>query len=289
MLACGLAALVNPYGTDLVKTWRVIMGAPELTQIIKEHRPLAVTEPYAWPVLALAGVYLFVLFGVKPDEIRVTWLLPLVWLEQSFERCRHAALFVVVALIAIAAMWQYTRWAIWLAKNRPDFYEPDAPRRVRPWWANVFLPAMAVLVSFALQAARVPVPVIGSGWAQHSSAHWPMEVLDALKANEPKPGKPNHLFNDYSDGGFVIYHAPGYKVFVDDRCEVFGGPWLIDFVKAGQKDTATAMVKWQAEYGRFDFALTRAGTGFDDYFRTAPGWECVKRGNTAAFYKRKQD
>jgi hypothetical protein len=113
-----------------------------------------------------------------------------------------------------------------------------------------------------------------------------LEVLDALKAHEPKPSEPNRLFNDYADGGFVIYHAPGYKVFVDDRCEVFGGPWLVDFVKAGLKDTAKAMEKWQAEYGQFHFALTRAGTGFDDYFKSAPDWECVKRGEKAAFYRR---
>jgi hypothetical protein len=284
---CALAALVNPYGTDMVKTWRVIMGAPELKQIIKEHRPLDVTESYAWPVLALAGVYLFVLFGAKASEVRVTWLLPLVWLLQSFERCRHVALFVAVALVAIAAIWPHTRWAAWLARKRPDFYEPDAPTVQRPWWANVWLPALVVLLVFVLQAARVPVPVFGSGWAQHAPQYWPVEVLDALKAHEPGPGEPNRLFNDYADGGFAIYHAPGYKVFVDDRCEVFGGPWLVDFVVAGQKDTAKAIAKWEAEYGRFDFALTRADTGFDEYFRTAPGWECVKRGKTAAFYKRR--
>jgi hypothetical protein len=285
-LGCGLTALVNPYGTDLVKTWRVIMGAPELTQIIKEHRPLDVTEPYAWPVLGLAAIYVFVLAGVKPRDVRVTWLLPLVWLLQSFERCRHVALFVGVTLIAVAAMWQYTRWAVWLAKNRPDFYEPDAQRIARPWWANVWLPALLVFTSFSLQVARVPVPVIGAGWAQHSPTHWPVEVLDVLKVHEPAPGEPNRIFNDYADGGFLIYHAPGYKVFVDDRCEVFGGPWLVEFVKAGQKDTAKAMEKWQAEYGRFNYALTRTGTGFDDYFKSASGWECVKRGEKNAFYRR---
>ena len=287
-LGCGLTAFVNPYGLDLLREWQIIMGAPELTQIIKEHRPLDVTESYAWPVLGLAAVYLLVLAGVKPSDVRVTWLLPLVWLEQSFERCRHAALFVVVALAAIAPMWQYTRWAVWLAKNRPDFYEPDAPAVARPWWASVWLPAALVLTALSLQAAHVPVPVLGSGWARHSPNHWPVEVLDVLKANEPKPGEPNHIFNDYSDGGFIIYHTPGYKVFVDDRCELFGGPWLVDFVKAGQANTASAMARWEEQYGRFDFALTRTGTGFDDYFQSAPGWECVKRGDKAAFYRRKK-
>lgn len=286
-VGCALTAFVNPYGTDLVKTWQVIMGAPELKLIIKEHRPLDVTEPYAWPVLGLAAVYLFVLFGAKAREVRVTWLLPLVWLAQSFERCRHVALFVVVALVAIAAIWPHTRWAAWLARTRPDFYQPDEPQVKRPWWANVWLPAVAVLIALTLQIAQVRVPVIGSGWAQHSPVHWPVEVRDALLAHEPKPGEPNQIFNDYADGGYIIYNAPGYKVFVDDRCEVFGGPWLVDFVIAGQKDTATAMEKWQSTYGQFNFALTRADTGFDEYFKTAAGWECVKRGKNAAFYRRK--
>jgi hypothetical protein len=286
VLLCGLSVLVNPYGTDMLKAWQVIMDEPVLKEIIKEHRPLDPTEPYAWPVLALAALYLFVLAGANWREVRVMWLLPLVWLMQAVDRCRHAPLFVIVGLVAITAIWPHTRWAAWLAKNRPDFYEPDAPV-ARPWWANVWLPALAVLTALGLQVARVPVPVIGSGWAEHSSKQWPVELLDALRANEPKPGDPNHLFNDYADGGFVIYHTPGYKVFVDDRCEVFGGPWLLEFVTASQRDTAAAMARWQAEYGRFDFALTRTDTTFDEYFRTTPVWECVKRGTIAAFYKRK--
>ena len=37
-----------------------------------------------------------------------------------------------------------------------------------------------------------------------------------LKEHEPR-GERNRIFNDYIDGGFIIYHVPGYKVFVDDR------------------------------------------------------------------------
>lgn len=292
VLLCGLSVLVNPYGTNMLRAWQVIMGESVLKQIIKEHRPLDPAEPYAWPVIGFAVVYLLVLAGVKWREVRVTWLLPLVWLVQAVDRCRHAPLFVVVALVAVAAIWPHTRWAAWLAKNRPDFYEPPpgahAPGSpMRPWWANLWLPLIAVLTALGLQLSRVSVPVIGTGWAHHSPTHWPVGLLDVLKANEPRPGEPNRLFNDYRDGGFVIYHTPGYRVFVDDRCEVFGGAWLMDFVRAGQEDTATAMAKWQTEYGPFNFALTRVGTSFDEYFRTTPDWQPIKRDKTAAFYKRK--
>lgn len=290
--ACAASAFVNPYGLEMFEAWAKIMGEPVLKEIIKEHRPLDVTEVYAWPILGFAALYLFVLAGVSWREVRVAWLLPLPWLIQSFGRCRHAPLFLVCALVAVAAIWPHTRWAKRLAQSRPDFYQPDAAPVTRPWWSDVWLPVLAVLVAFSLQVARVSVPAIGYGWARHSPKHWPVELLDVIKANEPRPGEPNRLFNDYADGGYIIYHAPGYKVFVDDRCELFGGAWLEAFVRANHPDTpaaerAKAIAGWEAEYGRFDFALTRADTGFEDYFKSAPGWECLKRAPVAAFYKRK--
>jgi hypothetical protein len=325
-LGCGLAPLVNPYGLDLIYTWQVIMGEPALKQIIVEHAPVDVTKRYAWPILAFAAVYLVVLAGTfrwggvwaepkgekengragedaganpvsPPGFPRVTWLLPLVWLVMAFDRVRHAPLFVVVGLVAIASMWPHTRWARWLARNRPDYQKPlgesGEPLPRTPLMPNVLLPCAAVLTAFLLQVAQVPVPVVGSGWARFDPADWPVEVLDVVKANEPRLGEPNHVFNDYKDGGYLIYHAPGYKVFVDDRCEVYGGPWLTEFVSTGQEDTppetrAAAIAKWEADYGRFDFALTRAGTGYDDYFKASPQWECLKKTDTAAFYRRRK-
>jgi hypothetical protein len=287
--ACGLSALATPYGLDLVRTWHVIMGEPALKQIIQEHRPLDVAESYAWPVLGLAALYLFVLAGVPWRQWRITWLLPGVWLVLAFDRCRHAPLFAVAALIVVAAVWPHTRWAGWLRRNRPDLCGPPAGGSPRPMWAHLWLPAVAVLVAVVLQVGRVPVPVIGSGWARHDPGHWPVELLDVLKANEPRsPGDPHRVFNDYIDGAFLIYHTPGYKVFVDDRCEVFGGAWLTEFVRAGSGEgTAAAVASWEQRYGTFDFALTRTGTPFDDHFKGSPDWELLKRTDTATFYKRK--
>jgi hypothetical protein len=293
-VCCGAAAFVNPYGTDMLRIWRVIMDEPLLRQIIQEHRPFEFDEPYAMPAIAFAAVYLFLLAGLNWRDIRVSWLLPIVWMLQTVGRCRHVSLFVVVGLVAIAAMWPHTRWAKWLAANRPDFYEPSAAPGPRPWWASVWLPTLVVLLTLGLQAGGVRVPVFGASWAVHTEPHWPMDVLDALKEHEPRPGDPhNKIFNDYIDGAFVIYHAPGYRVFVDDRCEVFGGQWLYDFVLASHPEKtspdkrAATMAKWQSDYGNFDFALTRTVSPFDDYFKARPEWECVKRTENSALYRRK--
>ena len=135
--------------------------------------------------------------------------------------------------------------------------------------------------------ASIEVPVIGGGWARHDPRHWPVELLDVIKQYEPNSSAGCRLYNDYIDGGFVIYHAPGYKVFVDDRCEVFGGAWLTEFVAASGGNTAAAVARWERQYGPFDFALTRTGSGFDGYFRGSPEWVLVKETPTATFYKRR--
>ncbi len=280
---CVLSALVNPYGLDLLKTWHVIMGEPALKAIVQEHSALDPAAPYAWPVFALAVLYAAVLAGLPRGELRVSWFLPAVWFVLTLDRVRHAPLFAAAALVVVAAAWPYTRWAAWLALHRPDVYRPREGGDGR----NLWLPVVVVLAAALVQIGRVAVPVVGAGWARLDPTHWPTELLPELRAHEPRsPADPHRLFNGYIDGGFVIYHAPGYKVFVDDRCEVFGGDWLLAFVRADSEGTADAVAAWESRYGRFDYALVRADTGFEAYVRTAPGWELVKRTDVASFYRR---
>jgi hypothetical protein len=283
VLACGLTAFANPYGWEIPRAWLVIMTGPKIPEVIEEHRPLDPLDPSNGAVLALAAVYLLVLLGADRRAFRVSWLVPLFWLAQAFLRVRHAPLFAVVAVIAVADVWPHTRWAKRLLA-RPDLYDP-ARGRFRLSAAAWLVPVAVVGAVFAVQAAGLRVPVVGAGWARIDPGRWPVELLDTLREYEPSPGEPNHLFNECEFGGYAIYHVPGYKVFVDDRAELYGDAWLDAFV-ASQADVPAAVTRWQAEYGRFDFALTRVGTNFDEYFRSAAGWECVRRTATAAFYHR---
>ena len=287
-LACGLVAFVNPYGIRLPQTWLLIMTMPHLPEIIVEHAPPDFTSPAAWPLAALMVGYVVLLAGAPIGRWRVSWLLPLFWLVQAYGRARHAPLFAVVACVAAADLWPQTRWARLVERRRPDFYSPATPAAATwgDWLKALALPALTVVAVVALQASHSP----WGRWARLDPAHWPLEALPALRECEPTPGQPNHLFNDYSDGGFSIYFTPGYEVFVDDRCELFGDAWLVEFTAAGDADppaVAAKMAEWQARYGRFDFALTRTGTPFDAYFAARPAeWEPTFTGEMSRFYRR---
>lgn len=287
-VGCAAVAVATPYGADIARTWLEIMALESLPDIIREHARTDFRDPTAWPVAALGVGYLALLAGVPVGRWRVAWLLPLFWLVQAGLRVRHAPLFAAAAGIAAADLWPHTRWAAALACRRPDFYAPGAGSDAGWTRRGLLLCTAPVVAAFGLQAAGVRVPVIGAGWAVLDPAAWPVDLGPVLTAFEPPPDRPARLFNDYADGGYVIYHHPGYRVFVDDRCELFGDAWLVAFVRAaGSPDPTPALDAWQAEYGDFDFALTRTGTPFDGHFAGRPGtWQVLGASPTASFYRR---
>jgi len=309
LVTCTLTIIINPYGLWLPRTWFGIMESETLTRIIVEHQPLALGDPEGWLVLVVAGLYVAALLSTWPRWPRVCWLLPFVWLYFACSRVRHAPLFAVTAALALADMLPFTRFAIWAARSGSDLLRPPAEDKEGTGlnWKPAVLPALLVATALVLQLARVEVPIVGHGWAQLDPSYWPVELLPELKEvdKEQQKNYPDGIpiFNEYIYGGFLIYHTPGYRVFVDDRCELYRDPgdsyadqWLDEFVKASrpraltspeEPTTEAAIGNWEKRYGRFPYALVQTGMGFDDYFRNAPEWVLIKRTPTATFYRRK--
>ena len=301
IVACALTILINPYGLDLPRAWQIIMKA-DLPDLIVEHAPLDPRSPGGLMILSFGAVYLFVLAGVFPGRPRVTWLLPLVWFYLACTRIRHAPLFAVTATAALADMLPATRWARWLARPGSDlFVYPTKNQSSGPTPSfqpsPYFLPCAAVLVTFLLLIYRIPARTFqlgpielatpGHGCAKLDPDYWPVDLLPELQKHQKARPEGTPIFNEYLFGGFLIYFAPGYRVFVDDRCELFGDRWLNEYVQVerGRRDARLAFKQWEDEYPPFDFALTRTGSTFDDYFRTS-GWIIVKKTDRATFYRR---
>jgi len=288
-VACALSAYVNPYGARLPQIWLEIMKA-DLPTIIQEHAPLDPARPEGRMVLLFGLVYGLSLISVFPKWPRVTWLLPMIWFYLSCTRIRHAPLFSITAALAVADMAPQTRWAAWLVRNGSDWFQfphcslqSERPRLV---WQPALLPMALILVAFCLQVTRTPVPVVGHGWARLDPNYWPVEVLPALETYQAARSGGTPIFNEYLFGGFLIYKTPGFKVFVDDRCELYGYCWLKEYVDAEWDGTEHYFEKWNSADRPFDFALTREGSGFDHYFANSTEWTAVQKTETANVYRR---
>jgi hypothetical protein len=287
VLACSLTAWVNPYGAQLPRVWLSLIGSPVLPRLMQEHAPLLVSWPEAGPVLLLGLVYVAALAGVLPARPRVTWLIPLVWFGLALTSVRHGPLFAVTAALALADMFPHVRWAAWLARRgstafrlRVEATAPPSGWDLRP----ALVPLLLVLTAVVLQLAAVPFPVLGCGWARPDPRSCPLELLPDLRADtDSRPGG-RPVFNDMLFGGFLTYYAPESRVFIDDRCELYGDPWLVQFAEA-RDHHPERIEQWANEYG-FDRALVLPDSGFDRYLGGPGGWDLVRRTPYAVLYSR---
>jgi hypothetical protein len=146
------------------------------------------------------------------------------------------------------------------------------------------VPLALVSSAALLQTAGVKLPVLGRGWAQLDPTLWPVDLLPELRAYERahSPGTP--IFNQMLFGGFLIYHTPGLRVVIDDRCELYGDEYLLVFGRA-HDPSLNQLNQWAQQYG-FDQALTVTGSPFDYNLRQDRAWRVVRETPAATLHER---
>ncbi len=288
VIGCGLTAFLNPYGSALPRTWFALLGSPLLPRLIDEHAPLLQAGWAGAAVLVFAFLYLAALLGVFPRRPRVTWLVPLIWLALSFTRIRHGPLFAMTAILALADMFPHIRWVRWLAERgsvmcrlRPI---AEAERRTAFDFVPAILPCLAISTVLIVQVAGLSLPGWGREWVRLDPRSCPMELLPALRKVKWQAPTGTPIFNEMLFGGFLIYHTPGLRVFIDDRCDLYGDEDLLAYALA-LRDDPGQIDRWADRYG-FDLALTRAGSRFDAYLRKADGWTILGETETATLFRR---
>jgi hypothetical protein len=304
-LACGAVCFLNPYFEGLPQSWVEIYHMSSLPSIIKEHSRINPEEFGGLTILAFGGLYLILLMTVPVRRIRVIWLLPVLWFALACLRVRHAPLFAVAALVGLADFFPATRIAAaWQRKKSDMFTPPTGPddESVSDAFRPFIVPAVLVGVAVVLQTLGVTLAVLGSGWAQLDPTRWPTELLPELREHQYDRKEGTRIFNEYEYGGFLIQQTPGYRVFIDDRCELFGDEFLLRFVEIRTRlesakdwelidllsDPAEPFAVWREKYGDPDFALVETDGGFDLAFRHMTNWREVKRTKTATLFQRKQ-
>ncbi len=283
--------LINPYGMGLPATWLEIMGSRAVSELIDEHASV-------WSLLLQGGIasyltvtlllylgffYIALLAGTDKKDRKVTWYIALVWLVLSLSRIRHAPIFAVLAVVAIAEIFPHCRWVHRLG-NRGLFVfrtrKSGEGSRKSPFPGYVVAAIVTAAALIALHGSA-QLPSTAQKWVKLDGAHWPLDVLPELQALERSHPQGSPIFNDMLFGGFLIFHAPNLRVFIDDRCELYGDEFLFRYVKADRSDFET----WEKAY-RFDLALLSSDSNYRKYFEADPAWRIVKRCASAILFEK---
>jgi hypothetical protein len=288
--ACVFALFVTPYGYGSLEAWLAIMKM-SLPDLIIEHAPLDPRSPQGLLAILVCLVYIAVFASTPRAWWRPTYWLPLVWFVLTCQRIRHAPLFAVGAGIAMADLLPQSLLAPWLVRRRwlraVSETSPKERRIVSMRFAVIVLIMTAPLFVAATWRKQVAtLPFIGAGWARPPARVWPESLIESLTsyAAENRDGTP--VFNEPILGGFLIYQYPTLRVFIDGRCELYGEPFLRDFVTAWRDPSRVG--KWQGEFG-FRAAIIEAGSPLRSYFDNHDQWRLVAEAPAARFYRREEN
>jgi hypothetical protein len=200
--------------------------------------------------------------------------LPAVWLILSIDRIRNAPIFALLAVIAIGEMLPNGRFRAWLLENEwllPSNALGRERRRFASW------------VAAGTAAAAISGAAVHFGVARLDSRIWPLELLPELAALDREADGDGKIFNQLDFGGMLIFHCPRLKIFIDDRCELFGEAALREYCEA-EASRPEAIDRWQSQYN-FRAALVRSGSPFDRHLAGRSEWELTKRCQAGALYR----
>jgi hypothetical protein len=292
IFTCSLAVLATPFGWDYVRLSVNLVASPLLPLLIEEHRRLSLVDPKVpdAAIVLTSIMYLSFLVALMPKRPQGTWILGLAWMLLAVARIRNGELFAVCAAAVFAERLPTHPWMRRL-DHRPDwFVRPKTiPAKLRSWTPAIWAPvALLAGVAMIFQSSGVRAPIIGKGWATLANDISPVEMLPELRAYERTvpPGTP--IFNDMNFGGFLIYFTPKLKVFIDDRCELYGDRGLVEYVAVHRNP---ALIDDWADRWGYELALVAAdqpgkSSVFDKHLANSKEWRCIKRTNIAALYRR---
>lgn len=253
-----VALVINPYGLKmlLVPFQTVSIGA--LRDYIQEWNSPNFQERQTWPFIML----LFSTFGVVGGSSkRLDWTDLILISGTAFMALtagRNIAVFAVVTTPVLAyhanAILQERGWII-----KPI-------RRMTPMQTRLNMVFLGVVVVGALFAV---VSVLNSATIDKAQRQiLPMQVAEFIDAERPA----GPMFNSYNWGGYLMFAAPDYPVYVDGRTDLYGDEFLLRYLR-----TASGIGDWRAvlEEDGINMVVVERGSGLAQNLSEEPGWTLI--------------
>jgi hypothetical protein len=224
--------VLNPAGLEGLTDPFILMGRGESLSTIGEFQPLKLVHltgfgiGYTWgysalALLGLAGLAGSLLRGRRPPAwepilFSVFLVLP------PIVGVRFIAEFVVVACPLVIGWW--------LALL------PSRTEESKAWPAAEIVLGVLLLPLWWFSIAQNPIYRVGLGVKPDK---FPAQAVEFLEKTRP----PGLIFNSIGFGGYLIWHLPSYKVFIDGRTTVYSDDFYRLYRRAAIEPTAWAQIE----------------------------------------------
>ena len=261
---------INPLGLSIYLTPLETLAIPGLRSLIQEWKPLDFAQPVTWSFIALVMLLAASALTSRRKIDLSAGLLVGGTLLMALHSARHISLFAITAVPVVTThldeIWSRKGWT-------PPRRSVESPGRVVLNLALIGLVALGTLAQLRHVSSTDTIE-------RALELNYPLGALRFLAAESPE-GK---LFNSYNWGGYLMYHAPEFPVFIDGRTDLhrdllgeyssvaFGGP------------------AWRDVFTRHDIAiaLIESDGPLSTRLETSDDWALAYQDAVASVYLRKQ-
>jgi hypothetical protein len=255
---CVPALLINPYGYRLPWYPFDMLFAQKINMMrMDEWRALSFQYDYG-------KIVLFFLVTVLISSI----------VSQRPWKLHHLLLMFFAVYVGIIHMRFLFFSGIVLAPllcERVPLMGAYDPAKDRPWFSKALVAAALIYVALFVPKEDY--------FRNEIAKEYPTEAVEYMRSTKVS-GK---LFNQYLWGGWLIFHAPEYKPFIDGRADIFVYNGVFeDYLKVVDiKGSFEVLDRHQVQY-----LLIDPETSLSYMVENHPGWKVIYEDKTAKLYER---
>ena len=192
----------------MYEEWLKIWFKLDLSSYIVEHAAPNLFDVYmlgAYAAFAAVTVFFF-LSGKGAQHLGIiasVWA----WFFLALKRARNAPIFISNAAVMFEEIWLNL---VSSQKIREDWIIRQPAKPSVSMIATLLVMVMGFLISSIFGWHKVPL----------DTKKWPLDLIEPMQHLVRDYGPDTKIYNELNDGGFLIFYAPKWRVFQDDRCEI---------------------------------------------------------------------
>lgn len=262
------ALMINPYGVAMLRVPFDTVSIGPLRDYIQEWNSPNFQERQTWPFLFTIFILLGAAWGGRRQFDWTDYFLLIGTMFMSFLAGRQIAVFAVVAVPILS----YHLHSLLNARGWILIARQNVSLRLAR--LNI------ILVSIVGLGALIYIATILNPHTveKTQSDYLPIKAVAYLNSANP----PGPMFNSYNWGGYLMFAAPQYPVFVDGRTDLYR-----DFLRQWL-NTALGNNGWRDTFAEFDIQLVvvEKGSGLDMNLREEAGWKLAYEDDMAVIWQR---